>query len=146
MRKILLLLLIIIPVVVLNALLVGILIQTSDNNVDRASPRVLVSVIESNPSLSQSNEKLKIIRVQENLTSSTFKILVSNNYPSNITINSILINCYPAELDDQPTVFPANSEIELLFTFSSGLMFGHTYEIRILALEGYYANYFKTIC
>lgn len=146
MRRRFLLLLIIIPVIVLNALLVGILIETSDNNVNGDSLKVTVNVVGSNPSISQNNEKLTITRVQENLTASTFMVLALNTYSSDITINSVLINCYPAKLYEEHIVVPTNSEIELLFTFSSGLMFGQTYELRISTLEGYSANYYKTIC
>jgi len=156
---------VIILAVVLNVILIGVLVQTSDNrgssDVKSVFPEVAVRVISSsstynipattpnfvsNTSASLNNDKLAIIRVQENLTASTFKVTVSNRDSIKITINSILVNNYPAKLENKTAVIPASSSVELLFTFSEGMMFGHTYEIRILSLEGYSANYYKTIC
>jgi len=163
MRRNFLLFLVIILAVVLNVILIGVLVQTSDNrgssDVKNVFPEIAVRVISSlsnhpaaisnnisNPSLPLKNEKLVITSVQENLTASTFKVSVSNNDSSKLTINSILVNNYPAKLENQTAVMQENSTVELLFAFSEGMLFGHTYEIRILSLEGYSAVYYKTIC
>jgi len=163
MRRNFLLCIVIIFAVVTNVILIGILVQSSDsmgaNNLNNSSPEVTVSVISSksdlhtatpndasNPSTALSNEKLIIASVQENITSFTFKVSVTNNDSVQITINNVLVNNYPAILENKTTIISAHSSVELLFTFSEGLLFGHTYEIRILSLEGYSATYYKTIC
>jgi hypothetical protein len=163
MRRNFLLCIVIIFAVVTNVILIGILVQSSDsmgaNNLNNSSPEVTVSVISSksdlltttpndasNISTALSNEKLIIASVQENITSFTFKVSVTNNDSVQITINNVLVNNYPAILENKTTIISAHSSVELLFTFSEGLLFGHTYEIRILSLEGYSATYYKTIC
>jgi hypothetical protein len=163
MRRNFLLCIVIIFAVVTNVILIGILVQSSDsmgaNNLNNSSPEVTVSVISSksdlltttpndasNISTALSNEKLIIASVQENITSFTFKVSVTNNDSVQITINNVLVNNYPAILENKTTIISAHSSVELLFTFSEGLLFGQTYEIRILSLEGYSATYYKTIC
>jgi len=163
MRRNFLLCIVIIFAVVTNVILIGILVQSSDsmgaNNLNNGSPEVTVSVISSpsdlpattpndasNPSTALSDQKLIIASVQENITSFTFKVSVTNNDSVQITINNVLVNNYPAILENKTTIISAHSSVELLFTFSEGLLFGHTYEIKILSLEGYSATYYKTIC
>lgn len=163
MRRNFLFFLVIILAVVTNVMLIGVLIQSSDNNgasnVNTGSLDITVKVISSspnfpatttvdasNPSMALSNERLIITSVRENLTASTFQVFITNNASVQITVNNILVNNYPVKLENETTVLPVRSNVELLFTFSEALSFGRTYEIRILSVEGYSATYYKTIC
>ncbi len=166
-RKNLLAFLIIITVLVLSVVSVGVLVQETDSAGDGAfhfaSLEVAVKLIPhsstsdlsnllsvpsarlSDSSFSPSTEKLAIARVEENVSSSTFVVTVSNDGSQNVSIDSILVNYNSAKLENE-IIMPAFSSVNLLFTFSEGISFGHTYEIRILSAEGLSANYFKIMC
>ena len=167
MQKNLLVFIVIILAVVLNVVFVGVLVQEKDSAGESAfhvaSLEVAVKITPfsstsnlsnlltvpfvslSNSSFSPSTEKLTITRVEENLCSSTFIVTVSNNDSQNVTIDSIFVNYYSAKFENK-IIIPAISNVNLLFTFSEGITFGHTYEIRILSTEGFSTNYYKTIC
>jgi hypothetical protein len=163
MRRNFLFFLVIILAVVTNVMLIGVLIQSSDDNgsgnVNNGSPEITVKVVSSssgfpattivdasNPSMVLSNERLIITSVRENLTAPSFQVFVTNNASVQITINNISVNTYPVKLENETIVLPVRSSVEMLFTFSEALSFGRTYEIRILSVEGYSATYYKTIC
>ncbi len=167
MRKNLLAFLLVIIVLVLNVVLVGVLVLETDRTGDGAfhvaSLEVAVKLIPHSSTSDLSNllivpsaglsessffkgtEKLAIIRVEENLNSSTFVVTVSNNDSQNVSIDSIFVNYRSAKLENK-IIIPAISCVNLLFTFSEGMAFGHTYEIRIISAEGFSANYFKIMC
>jgi hypothetical protein len=167
MRKNLLAFLIVIIILVLNVVLVCVLVQETDGTRDgayhfpslevavKSIPRSSTSDLSnllsvpsssfSDSSFSPSPEKLAITRVEENVSSSTFVVTVSNDDSQNISIDSIFVNYCSAKLENK-VIIPAFSSVNLLFTFSEGIAFGHTYEIRILSAEGFFANYFKIMC
>jgi hypothetical protein len=153
--------------IVLNVVLVSVLVQETDRTEDGAhhfpSLEVAVKLIPnssasdlsnllsvtsssfSDSSFSPSPEKLAITMVKENVRSSTFVVTVSNDDSQNVSIDSIFVNYYSAKIENK-VIIPAFSSVNLLFTFSEGIEFGHTYEIRILSAEGFSADYFKIIC
>jgi hypothetical protein len=152
---------------VLNIIVIGLLVHPSDNkgttSFDNTSQNVIVTTIpsahtsfgnpqfssvttdSSNSSVQKNTDKLTITSVQANLSAGTLLVSASNYYSSQITITNLFIYDYPVKLENGITI-PANSDISLLLTFTGGITFRNTYEIRLLTLEGFSADYYKLVC
>jgi hypothetical protein len=120
-------------------------------NVDNLTSKISVSVIPTylTPSATNSlhspiTDKLVITNVQINLTAASFLVSISNDNSSQTAIANIFVNNYPASLEKDITI-PGNSNIKLLLTLTDGIIFGQTYQIRLLSSEGQSSIYYEII-
>ena len=135
---------------ILNAVVLGTLVsqsktQKNDGTVDNSASKITVNVISASlnsPSLS--NDKLAITSVQTNMTTGSFLVSISNDNSSQKAITNLFINNYSANLQNN-IVVPGNSSVKLLLALTDGIIFGQTYQIRLLSSEGQSGIYYEIV-
>jgi len=136
--------------IILNAVVLGTLVsqpktQKSAGIVDNSASKITVNIISASLSSSSLNtDKLTITRVQANLTTGSFLVSISNDNSSQKTITNIFVNNYSANLEND-IVIPGNSSIKLLLTLTDGIIFGQTYQVRLLSSEGQSEIYYAIV-
>ncbi len=163
-RKYSILIIVFVFAIVFNCLILGILVSQpfpqnslNKNYVDKPVSKVIASVIPTNllpsstlvlsPASSDSfpnTDKLTITSVQTNFTEGSFLVFVSNDN-SQAIITEVFVNGCPANLEKN-VVLPANSSITLMLVLPDGIIFAHTYEIRLLSSDGQSALFYKIVC
>ena len=140
---------------ILNAAVLGTLVsqpktQSSDTIAQDSASKVTVSVNSTSLTSSSMNSslasagKLTITNVAANWTAGSFLVSISNDNSSQKAIANLFVNNYSANLENNIGV-PGNSSIKLLVTLTDGVIFGQTYQIRLLSSEGQSEIYYEIV-
>ncbi len=135
---------------ILNTVVLGTLVsqpktQKSDGIVDNSASRITVNVMSASLNLiSLSNGELTITSVQANMTTGSFVVSISNDNSSQKAITNLFVNNYSANLEND-IVVPGNSSVKLLLALTDGIIFGQTYQIRLLSSEGQSGIYYEIV-
>ena len=135
---------------ILNTVVLGTLVsqpktQKSDGTADNSASKITVNIISASlNSASLNTDKLTITSVQTNLTTGSFLVSISNDNSSQKTITNLYVNNYSANLQND-IVIPGKSSIKLLLTLTDGIIFGQTYQVRLLSSEGQSEIYYVIV-